>query len=69
MTPHLRTAIISKNKINNLVVDCHGVCDYARAAGSEGAGYPGGALRGLRSVRGLHHCGHRSAPGTHHVRG
>lgn len=48
---------------------CDLICDYFRASGAKGAGNPSGALRGLRGVRGLHHCGNRSAPGAHHVRG
>lgn len=44
-------------------------CCPLRTAGAEGPGYPGGQVRGLRGVRRLHHCGHGSTPGTHHVRG
>lgn len=40
-----------------------------RSAGAERFGHPGGQVHRIWSVWGLHHCWHRSTPGTHHVRG
>lgn len=40
-----------------------------RSAGAKGSGHPGGALCGIRGVRGLHYSGDGETPGPDHVCG